>query len=230
MEQSPYLIAALAAVVLGLDRTAVCQFMISRPIVAGSLTGWLLGDPLTGLQIGAMLELLWLGRLPVGATIPPDDTQVAVGSTALALIWGPSLGGPGLGFNVLCVLLALPLSKVGQFFDRTARNANGLLALDAARNIEVGRLEKAERLHLRGILYFGMAAFLTHVVIILVGSGLLRWLAPHWLGSVNAASPWAFLGFFLVGAAVILGSINVSRSFTLFGASFASAFLMLWLL
>ena len=42
---------------LGLDGTAVGQFMVSRPVVAGTLVGWVLGVPGLGLSIGAMLEL-----------------------------------------------------------------------------------------------------------------------------------------------------------------------------
>lgn len=79
------LLSGLVAVLCGLDRTAVLQLMLSRPIVAGPLTGLVLGSPLTGLQVGMLVELLWLGRLPVGASIPPDDTQIAVGGTFLAV-------------------------------------------------------------------------------------------------------------------------------------------------
>ena len=69
-------------VLTGLDRVALVQMMISRPLVAGPLTGLVLGKPLLGLEVGMLLELLWLGRLPVGAAIPPDDTQVSVGATS----------------------------------------------------------------------------------------------------------------------------------------------------
>jgi hypothetical protein len=54
-----------------LDGTAAGQFMISRPLVTGVLAGMLLGDPLTGLLTGAILELLHLGALPVGGCPPP---------------------------------------------------------------------------------------------------------------------------------------------------------------
>ena len=62
---TPYLLGAGMAVLLGLDRTAALQIMISRPLVAGPLVGLLLGDALTGLTVGMLLELLWLCRMPV---------------------------------------------------------------------------------------------------------------------------------------------------------------------
>ncbi|MEZ4485509.1 MAG: PTS sugar transporter subunit IIC [Syntrophotaleaceae bacterium] len=87
-------VTVAVAIICGLDRTAAGQFMLCRPIVAAPLTGWLLGEASIGLQVGAMLELLWLGRLPVGAAIPPDDSQVAVGCTFLAVISHAQTGLP----------------------------------------------------------------------------------------------------------------------------------------
>lgn len=115
MSAVPYCLAAVASLVAGLDRTAVLQLMIARPIVAAPLTGWLLGNVETGLQIGAFLELLWLGRIPIGASIPPDDTQVAIGSTCLAVTQYPGAPVPALAFSILCLLIALPFGRVGDF-------------------------------------------------------------------------------------------------------------------
>ena len=85
------------AVVLGtlicLDRVFV-QFMISRPIVAGPLIGLALGDPYTGLTAGALLELLWIDRIPVGPYVPPNDTFVAILTTAGAILAAPVWGIP----------------------------------------------------------------------------------------------------------------------------------------
>ena len=98
-----YLLAGTLAMLTGLDRVAFVQFMISRPIVAAPVAGWIMGNPLVGLEIGALLELLWLGRLPVGASIPPDETQVAIGATVLALSMQPLLGLDGMPVVILCV-------------------------------------------------------------------------------------------------------------------------------
>lgn len=230
MDLQPYMISAVVAVAVGLDRMAACQFMVSRPIVAAPVTGWLLGDALAGLHIGAMLELVWLARLPVGATIPPDDTQAAVGSTTLAVLLGPAMGMAGLGFEVLCLLTVLPLSKIGQLFDRMARNRNGLLLAETERNIAAGNFEKAEGIHLLGFLHFGGAALAAYLVTVLAGGAIVRWLAPLWMQTIDQAASWVYVSFVFAGCAAILAAINVSRSFTLFGASFGGALLMLWML
>ena len=124
-----YFLAGLVAMLAGLDRVALIQIMISRPLVAGPLTGWVLGHPLIGMEVGVLLELLWLGRLPVGAAIPPDDTQVAVGATVLAISMGHLLNLNGMPLVILSVLIAIPLGKFGQVFDRLARHVNGRIAI-----------------------------------------------------------------------------------------------------
>src|ERR1035438_4041453 len=75
---------ALLMAFLGLDETAVGQFMVSRPIVAGPLVGWILGRPDIGLELGALVELIWIGDLPVGAHLPLDLMTLTSVSVALA--------------------------------------------------------------------------------------------------------------------------------------------------
>jgi mannose PTS system EIIC component len=224
-----YLLAGAVAVGAGLDRTAAGQFMISRPIVAAPLLGWLLGAPLTGLQVGAMVELLWLGRLPVGAAIPPDDTQVAIGATVLAITLGSLPGHAHPSFAILCLLVAMPLGKAGQLFDRGARHWNDVLLRHAQVAVETGHPQTAERRHLQGLGHFAISSLATYALIVAAGSLLLHQLTDLFIEPVAGAAPWLALLFPLLGTAMLLGTANVSRSMTLFTASFATAFLMLWL-
>jgi len=225
-----YLISGAVAMATGLDRTAAFQVMISRPIVAAPLTGWLLGEPQAGLQIGALLELLWLGRLPVGAAIPPDDTQVAVASTLLTVTMGESLHLAGLPLLLLCTLVAMPLGKIGQAVERAARNWNGRLVGAADAALEAGDLAAAERCHLWGLAHFALASLVGFAAIVLAGTLALHALAPFLAAPVADAAGRLRLTFTLVGVAIILGSLNVRRARTLFGASFATVLLVLWLI
>jgi len=74
-----------------LDGTALAQFMISRPLVSGTLAGWILGDPATGLIVGGTLEAAHLGELPAGGTRLPEPGPAAVPAVAAAV----QLGGVG---------------------------------------------------------------------------------------------------------------------------------------
>ncbi len=75
---------ALLMAFLSLDETAVGQFMVSRPIVAGPLVGWLIGRADIGLEMGAIIELIWIGDMPVGAHLPLDLMLLTGTSVALA--------------------------------------------------------------------------------------------------------------------------------------------------
>lgn len=93
---------------LALDGTAVGQFMLSRPIVAGALAGWLIGAPDAGIALGAVLELYLLVSIPAGGARFPESsvaTVVTVGiagalegtgavplALAFGLVWGQLAG------------------------------------------------------------------------------------------------------------------------------------------
>lgn len=229
MSPGEYLTAGTVAMLLGLDRVAFLQSMACRPLVAATLTGWLLGIPTDGLQVGILLELLWLGRLPVGAAIPPDDTQVAVGATVLALTANHHLDLHGMPVVILAVLAAVPLGKVGQSCERWVRQANGRLETLALSAVTAGDARRIERLHLAGLLHFAAASLVTFTVIVAGGALLLTLLAPPLLGVVQQAGLSLQYSFTLIGAAVLLGTLNVSRGLYLFGMAFSATLLVLWL-
>lgn len=226
---SDLLVGALVALICGLDRTALVQIMISRPIVAAPLVAWLLGEPLIGLQVGLMVELLWLARLPVGAAVPPDDTQVAISASVLTISLGKLMAAPDAQLLLLCLLVSLPLGKAGQAFDRSARQYNVRLLPRAELALANGQPEVAGRCHLRGLLSFSIAAVASYLVILAGGFLSVPLLWPLVQHALNHSADWLRLALPLIGVAVILGTINVSRALTLFCASFGMAFLLMWL-
>ena len=78
------LLVSLLGGVLALDGTAVGQFMVSRPLVAGALTGWLVGSPAVGLAVGALLEAYLLVSFPSGGARYPEGATAAVVAVASA--------------------------------------------------------------------------------------------------------------------------------------------------
>ena len=64
--------------VLGLDVVSFPQAMISRPLVAATAAGALLGQPAQGLLAGATLEFFALETLPFGASRYPEWGSAAV--------------------------------------------------------------------------------------------------------------------------------------------------------
>jgi mannose PTS system EIIC component len=74
---------ALLGGVAALDGTSLGQFMVSRPIVAATVTGWAMGAPVQGAMVGLFLEALHLAVLPVGASRYPEGGPAAVAGAAL---------------------------------------------------------------------------------------------------------------------------------------------------
>ena len=74
---------AILGAVLGLDVVSFPQAMISRPLVAATAAGALLGHPASGLIAGATLEFFALETLPFGASRYPEWGSASVVGGAL---------------------------------------------------------------------------------------------------------------------------------------------------
>lgn len=77
-----WLVVGLLGGLVGLDATSFPQVMISRPLIAGTLTGALFGRPLEGLVIGFVMETFALITLPIGAARYPESGTATVAATA----------------------------------------------------------------------------------------------------------------------------------------------------
>jgi mannose/fructose/N-acetylgalactosamine-specific phosphotransferase system component IIC len=78
--------ASLVGGVLGLDGTSFPQIMLSRPIAAGAVAGWIAGEPAQGVLIGAVLEAFYLAILPIGAARYPESGTATAAAT-FAYAW-----------------------------------------------------------------------------------------------------------------------------------------------
>ena len=101
-ELPPYGVIVLVVwgTVTALDLVSVPQAMLSRPLVAGTVAGWLAGDIEAGLRVGVLFECFALDVLPIGAVRYPDYGPATVVAAALAAgaPWEFGLGiGAALG-------------------------------------------------------------------------------------------------------------------------------------
>jgi PTS system mannose-specific IIC component len=142
---------------------------------------------------------------------------------------GKTLNASGPELLLLCLLVAIPLGKVGQYLDHYARQYNVRLIKKVDSALDRGSLLGAELQHLRGLSSFSLAAIGTCSIILLGGLLAIPFLWPLLQQPLSYSSDWISLALPLVGIAVILGTINVSRAITLFCASFCMAFLLMWL-
>lgn len=60
-------------------------YVFQRPVLAGFLVGLVMGDPVTGTILGATINLVYLGHLNVGGSMPTDMALAGYLGTAIAL-------------------------------------------------------------------------------------------------------------------------------------------------
>ncbi|MEO7963521.1 MAG: PTS sugar transporter subunit IIC, partial [Gemmatimonadaceae bacterium] len=136
---------------LGLDVVSFPQAMLSRPIVAATISAAMLGAPERGIILGATLECFALETLPVGASRYPEwGSSSVVGAAVIATAPPGSSWGGAL---ILGVLTALSWAWVGGWSMVKLRQLNARWA--RARHDDVAR---GSRNTVVGLQLFGMTA------------------------------------------------------------------------
>ena len=74
----PLILLCIFAALLELDTTYAFQTLLSRPVIAGPIFGWLTGDVAAGIQVGIFAELLFSDISPLGGIIPPSGVVATV--------------------------------------------------------------------------------------------------------------------------------------------------------
>ncbi|HLB54868.1 MAG TPA: PTS sugar transporter subunit IIC [Gemmatimonadales bacterium] len=197
MSELPVLALIIWGTIVGLDLASVLQGLLSRPLVAGGIAGWIIGDPVAGLTIGGTLELFALDVLPVGSARYPDYGAATVAAVALGAwqAW-PSALGPS-------VLLGLVLGQLGGWAIVAHRRVNAKALASLAPRLDRGDPGVAARLHLLG-LSSDLARSATLAVLGLGAVGLLLRLPPVALATGHVLTLIVVAGGFvaLVGGAL----------------------------
>jgi len=184
--------ASLLGGALALDATTVGQFMISRPLSAGLLSGWLAGDPVSGFLVGVVLEIYLLVAFPVGgARFPEGATATVVAAATVVAHPGPGAFALGVGFGLVW-------GQLGGWTISVMRTLNGRIAPDPlAPSLPQARVVGG---HLLAVLLdFVRGALVTGTGVWVAGLAVARF-AGNWpLGQEDTVS------LFLVGAAVSVG-------------------------
>lgn len=202
---------------IALDRTAAFQVMISRPLVAAPLIGLLLGQPLLGVIVGALVELIWISRLPLGGHIPPNECLGSILITAGVILAGRVVGEPTRALIVLGLLLVLPLARLASLLEGRLRRINGGLVQKARRAAAGGRFGLIYPLNLSGLILSFFSAALFLLILLPAVIWTLRALYPILTPPVVRALELMFLILPLIGISSALSTITVRRSLLTYG-------------
>ena len=148
------LVLLLWGTIVGLDVVTFPQSMVSRPLVAGTVTGALIAvvvpdsqlNPIfTGMLVGSVLELYALDVLPFGAARYPDFGPATVSAVYAAIGWKPEAGLGG------ATAVGLVIAVLGGWTMQMVRRANAAAIHKKAADLAVGDTRAIRSLQLGGI-------------------------------------------------------------------------------
>ena len=88
------LLISILAGIIAIDVRTIGGTMVSRPLVVGPLVGLMLGDVSIGFYVAILVELLWIGLLPIGAYLPVETLPITTVAVSLTVILKDSIGMP----------------------------------------------------------------------------------------------------------------------------------------
>jgi Phosphotransferase system, mannose/fructose/N-acetylgalactosamine-specific component IIC len=114
--------------------------MINQPLVLCPMVGLIMGDFTAGVIAGATLQLVFLGVMPIGGTLPPDATLGSVIGTAFAISMSQDVE--------IALTFAVPIAMVGSIFTLAGYLIRGLFNPAVERMCAEGNARGLERTHI----------------------------------------------------------------------------------
>ncbi len=183
---------------VGLDLVSVPQVMVARPLVAGTLAGIIVGDPMSGGIVGAILELFALDVLPVGAVRYPDYGLGAVAAAAAAA------GAPGLLGIGVAVGVGLVVAYLGEVGIHVVRRRNTTDVRRHRAALDTGNPGVITAVHLRGVVRDTLRALTVTVIGLLLAVAVHQWPPVTLRGAV-------FMSVVAIGTGLAAATSGVMR-------------------
>ena len=206
---------------LALDRRAAFQLMVSQPLVVIPILGLFLGNLPTALWLGALVQLLWMSSLLVGASVPPNETLSSLVIGGAALLFGRHVGPIDLPVMALCILLGAPVSLLGRLIDIQVDRENLALAHRADLAAAAGTPGVISRLPLIGL----FRTFVAEAGLVAAGTSIAFFVvrAVHPALTPTLIRALDVIALYLVpalGRAVAMTTVRRRRALALAGTAF----------
>lgn len=185
---------------VGLDLASVPQMMIARPLVAGVVSGAILGDVGTGLRLGVVFELLQHDIVHLGAVRYPEYGPATVAGVSAA---HAAAGALGVGLGAVVGLFTGLLGGVSLHW---LRRLNTRAVRRAAPALDAGDASALVRLHVMSIARDAARAALVTAVGLLLAAGVREFL----VGTLTVRGAMVVAAA-ATGAAVAAGAAGTLR-------------------
>lgn len=163
-------------------------FGLYRPLVAGFIVGIIFGDPVKGAQIGAAINVLYLGFISAGGSIPADPSVAGWVGTALALAGGLSAEA--------AISLGVAVGLLGTLIFFTRMSVDAVFAHWADARAERGDIAGVARMNwLPPQIFLFIISFFPAFVAVYAGSSVVA----GWIEWLSTNAPWILRGFEIAG-------------------------------
>ena len=175
-----------------MDRTSVFHGLLSEPVVLCPLVGLLLGDPMLGLKVGAVLQLFFLGSSSVGGSSPPDAAMASIAVTVAASLASDLTGVPvRVSFPAAVLAAMAPASLAGSFADGWIKENNVKLLHETEEAVELVGAEAIEKAVKKSLatsfLFFALIGTIVAALATVVTGAVLYFLPHEWWKVVEMA-------------------------------------------
>lgn len=158
---------------------------LQRPLVCGFITGIILGDPVLGAMTGASINLVYLGFISAGGSMPADMALAGILGTAFAITGGLDAQ--------TALSVAVPIGLLGTIVWYGRMTFGSIFVHVADRYIENGQYHKIWRAN---VLY---PQFLTALITVIPCALAAYFCASYISGFIDALSGTALTIFTVIG-------------------------------
>lgn len=191
--------------------TYVSFFTWNRPLVAGFITGLILGKPLEGAMIGASINLIYIGFISAGGAQIGDPSFAGYVGTAIAL-------ASKLDTNSV-MAIAVPLGTIATILWVTKMTVNTFFVHIADKKAEEGDLKAIAFLNMVPCqIFLFIVSFIPTLLVVYYGPSAVE-------GLFSIMSPKVLHVFEVVGG--MLPALGIAMNLKLIGNKLTMAFFIL---
>ena len=154
-------VVTLIAFIYGAEKNAG-QILTNMSVTPAWFVGLALGDPVTGLAVGAIVQLMSLGVAAMGGASVPDYPTAAIIGAVVAITSGQE-ASVGVAAGIAVGMLGLQLDVI-------AKTANGFLGRASQRFAEEGKYSQMKSVLFLGPVFYGLTAAIPTFAVLLFGA------------------------------------------------------------
>lgn len=189
-------------------------FGLYRPLVAGLIVGFIFGDPVKGAEIGASINLLYIGFISAGGSIPADPSVAGWVGTALALAGGLDAQA--------AVALGVAVGLLGTIIFFTRMSVDAVFAHWADARAEEGDIGGVSRMNwVPSQIFLFVISFFPATIAVYLGANVVS----DWISWLNSNAPWVLKGFEIAGGLLPALGIAMNMRFIFRGTVAAYFFI-----